>query len=502
MNIQQAKEQISNAMRAYFSKDEFGNYLIPIERQRPVYLLGAPGIGKTAIMAQIARELNVGLVSYSMTHHTRQSAIGLPYIVNKEYKGEEFTVSEYTLSEIIASVYEMIEKSGHDEGILFLDEINCVSETLTPAILQFLQYKIFGKHQIPQGWIVVTAGNPAEYNRSVHDFDIATWDRLKRIDVEPDFEIWKEYALSQGVHPSIITYLEIRPSDFYKIETTVDGKTFVTARGWDDLSQMILLYEMNGIRVDNLLVSQYLQNPEIAKRFAVYYDLFNKYKNDYNVEAILDGCDTQAIADRAEAAAFDERISFIALIVDALNTRMRTHLINAQCNETIFGHLSAIKLEHADADGFLADCRRYCEERAQTMLATINKERSLQAISKDDYISKKRAVEFLESLAFSVEALSFDDARARFYAGLEEEEREEKELSLQLERALAFIEDLFGESQEQLLMITDLSSSAYSMKFINEYGSEGYFKAAKRLQFHERGADMLERIARLEASEG
>ena len=78
MNIKQAKQQIKNAMLAYFTKDEFGNYVIPIEKQRPVFLMGPPGIGKTAIMEQIASELDVGLVSYSMTHHTRQSALGLP----------------------------------------------------------------------------------------------------------------------------------------------------------------------------------------------------------------------------------------------------------------------------------------------------------------------------------------------------------------------------------------------------------------------------------------
>ncbi|MEG0844720.1 MAG: AAA family ATPase, partial [Raoultibacter sp.] len=289
MNIEQAKQQIENAMKAYFTKDEFGNYVIPTERQRPVFLLGAPGIGKTAIMEQIARDLDVGLVSYAMTHHTRQSAIGLPFITTKTYGGTEYEVSEYTMSEIIASVYDAIEQTGKHEGILFLDEINCVSETLTPAILQFLQYKVFGRHQVPAGWIVVTAGNPPEYNRSIHDFDIATWDRLKRIDVEPDFEVWKHYAFNHGVHPAILTYLEIKPGDFYKVETTVEGKSFVTARGWDDLSQMIVLYEHNDLPVDGLLVGQYVQNPQIAKRFAVYYDLFNKYKSDYQVDAILDG---------------------------------------------------------------------------------------------------------------------------------------------------------------------------------------------------------------------
>ena len=54
MNIRDAKDQIKIAMRAYFSKDQFGNYRIPIEKQRPIFLMGPPGIGKTAIMEQIA----------------------------------------------------------------------------------------------------------------------------------------------------------------------------------------------------------------------------------------------------------------------------------------------------------------------------------------------------------------------------------------------------------------------------------------------------------------
>ena len=94
MDIRQAKQQIKNAMLAYFSKDEFGNYRLPTERQRPVFLLGAPGIGKTAIMEQIAQDLDVGFVSYSMTHHTRQSALGLPFIAKKTYDGCEYDVSE------------------------------------------------------------------------------------------------------------------------------------------------------------------------------------------------------------------------------------------------------------------------------------------------------------------------------------------------------------------------------------------------------------------------
>ena len=154
MNIKQAKEQIKNAMTAYFTKDDFGHYVIPLEKQRPIFLMGPPGIGKTAIMEQIAQELGVGLVSYSMTHHTRQSALGLPFIEKKTYGGKEYSVSEYTMSEIIGSVYSLMENTGIREGILFLDEINCVSETLAPMMLQFLQCKTFGNQKLPEGCLI------------------------------------------------------------------------------------------------------------------------------------------------------------------------------------------------------------------------------------------------------------------------------------------------------------------------------------------------------------
>ena len=68
-------------------------------------------------------------------------------------------------------------------------------------------------------------------------------DSLKRIDVEPDFAAWRDFAVETGVHPAVLTYLDIERDHFYRVETTVDGKSFVTARGWDDLSAMMKLYE-------------------------------------------------------------------------------------------------------------------------------------------------------------------------------------------------------------------------------------------------------------------
>ena len=89
MNIREAKDQIKNAITAYLIKDEFCDYKISIEHQRPIFLLGAPGIGKTAIMEQIAQETGLNLISYSMAHQTRESAMGLPNIVTRNWWGEK-----------------------------------------------------------------------------------------------------------------------------------------------------------------------------------------------------------------------------------------------------------------------------------------------------------------------------------------------------------------------------------------------------------------------------
>ena len=395
MNIKQAKEQIQNAITAYFTKDELGCCIIPIERQRPIFLMGPPGIGKTAIMEQVAVELGVGLVSYSMTHHTRQSALGLPFIEKKIYGGREYSVSEYTMSEIIASVYDMMESTGVKEGILFLDEVNCVSETLAPAMLQFLQYKTFGRHRVPDGWVVVTAGNPPEYNNSVREFDIVTWDRLKRVDIEPDYTVWKEYAYKKGVHPAILTYLDIKKDDFYKIETTVDGKSFVTARGWIDLSDMIRLYEQHGISVDEKLIAQYLQNNKIAKSFAIYYDLFKKYRSDYQVDQILAGKASDEIKARAKKAKFDERLALLGLLLDSVTGEMKQVCLAEQAQMELMGILKNVRLEFARSD---TDSTASLQGRIGALKKRIQTGKQASTLSLDAEFACRNAVDALEKM--------------------------------------------------------------------------------------------------------
>ena len=502
MNIKDAKEQIKNAIVAYFTKDEYGEYQIAIEDQRPVFLMGPPGIGKTAIMQQIASELGVGLVSYSMTHHTRQSALGLPYICTKSYGGKEYSVSEYTMSEIIASVYDMMEETGVREGILFLDEINCVSETLAPSMLQFLQYKIFGRHRVPDGWIVVTAGNPPEYNNSVREFDTVTWDRLKRIDIEPDYQIWKEYALDRGVHPSISTYLDIKSKDFYRVETTVEGKTIVTARAWLNLSDMIRLYEQNGIDVDEKMIGQYLQDRKVSKSFANYYDLFRKYKSDYQIDDILRGKAGESIIKRAAAAKYDERLSLLGLILDRVGGDLRRFYYEEQIliqEREIFSRLKA------DLENQSASALQLLDSALQAKQLELETGKRSNSLSDDRRRILHGIINDLGSAVKSVAQAgdpSGDEAfriiRKNFNCRRTDYMNRADDLSSELENMFIFAEEAFRDGHEMLIIVTELTKGFYSAHYISRHGCSKYFQHNKELLFYERQNDILKEIKDIE----
>ncbi|MFQ7552448.1 MAG: AAA family ATPase [Blautia marasmi] len=104
-------------------------------------LIGPPGIGKTAIMEQIAGSLQIGLVAYTITHHTRQSAIGLPVIEKRLFDGKEYTVTEYTMSEIVASVYRCMEQTGCREGSFLLMRSTVSQRRLRPPCCSFFSVR-------------------------------------------------------------------------------------------------------------------------------------------------------------------------------------------------------------------------------------------------------------------------------------------------------------------------------------------------------------------------
>ena len=501
MNILRAKQEIIHTVRAYLAKDGEGNYCIPSVHQRPVLLMGPPGIGKTAIMEQVAAECGIALVSYTITHHTRQSAIGLPYLTKRNYSGKELTITEYTMSEIIASVYDKMEETDLREGILFIDEINCVSETLAPTMLQLLQRKSFGSHFVPEGWIIVAAGNPPEYNNSVRDFDVVTLDRLRRIDVQEDYAVWKKYAYRSRIHPAILSYLDIKKQNFYAFETTVDGQAFVTARGWEDLSQFLLTCEQLDLPVDEPVILEYLQHPRIARDFAAYYDLFCKYQSDYHVEEILSGGLPAAALERLKTAPFDERLSVIGLLIGRLTEAFSTAYYTDMSASRLFEGLKSVKRYLGQQP--LGELLARESDRIRTSLYARQK---AAAVDRREVSALLRAAQQLEDdrAVLSAEAVRSDDdgfvlLSERFQAEVQKMEEQADSASQQLEHAFAFLETAFGKSQELVVFVTELNTNFFSTWFIGQYGSEAYARNNKELMIGKRRQQLLGDIGKIQS---
>ena len=479
MNIKEAKREISNTIKLYLEKDSMGDYIVPVVRQRPVFLVGAPGIGKTAIMEQIAAEMDIALVSYSMTHHTRQSAIGLPYLSEREYAGRKCTISEYSMSEIIASIYEVMAKSGKKEGILFLDEINCVSETLAPSMLLFLQYKRFGNEQVPQGWVVVTAGNPPQFNKSVKEFDVATLDRLKVLSVDADFTVWKEYASSAGLHPAILSFLDLHPDFFYKIMTTVDGKQYITARGWEDLSNAIRGYERNDFEVSSSLIMQYITVPDAARSFSAFYQLFIKYRSNYAIQSSLSGNVSAEIVNKARKAQFDERLSVISLLKDSICDLFSRIVYQEEMLQKTVKLLRIIKSQNTDdvlSSMLSSQCEQIDEELQKKSAAGID-----DSFHKRVLRGTKNLLQDYIALSEKIKMNKFKAIQTNFKKRATAHETDVKAASECLAHSFAFIRDCWKDGQKMVLYVTELTMNRFSRDYIAHWGSEDYYRYNKAL---------------------
>ena len=499
MNIQEAKNQVKYSVSSYLSKDEFGEYKIQVERQRPIFLVGPPGVGKTEIMSQVAEEMDIALVSYSMTHHTRQSAIGLPFIAEHQYGDESYRTTEYTMSEIIASVYDKMEETGKREGILFLDEINCVSETLAPAMLQFLQMKIFGRHRLPEGWVVITAGNPLEYNNSAREFDLATFDRLKRIDVEPELEPWLVYARNNAVHASVLNYLTIKKDDFYSVRLTVDGKLFVTARGWVDLSEMIYLYEQNDIEVNIELVSQYIQDERIARDFTSYYDLFYRYRREYDIAGILAGTGSEQAASKLADAPFDERITVVRLLSDALSSDFRREFVRSKVIDDV---MNRIKLNKDELLGAKLDvAAQILKKTSSEMEKELRESKKAHSVSRMNERIARKSIQTMRDIMHNVMGGIGEPASVitSEMSKLNDERNDlAKSVQQRLRNSFAFIEDTFEGDNEMMIFVRTLSEDRYSAGFLAKHGSEDYSRWSKSLIISDREQELTAEIESLE----
>ena len=472
MNIQQAIEQIIKTVSAYTEKRD-GMAAIPIESQRPIYLYGPPGVGKTAILYQAAQRLGVGIVSYTMTHHTRQSAIGLPELSKRTFAGKEYTVTEYTMSEIIAGVYQHMERTGQDRGILFLDEINCVSETLLPAMLELLQRKRFGEYRVPDGWVIVCAGNPERYNRSAREFDLVTMDRLRLISIDPDAEAWQDYAAARDVDVRVRSYLRLRPDDLCRAE----DMRIVTPRSWTDLSDMM---RASG-ECDELLIRQYLQVSDIADDFIIYAAMCDRVGGKFLLDRALNDADV-----RGDVRFDDVQQALFAamLLADAMCSRARVQ------TERINARRAALYFAEGVAQDGKPNLRKCAEEHLERRINALNVRLSMGALDRTGEARERAAIAAIRDLMKRDPEEMVRAARE----GLNDAQAADEQCALQLTNALSFADHAFSNLHVKCVFLAELERCPDAVSILRRSAGDMYAKMKRETDPDARMRDLKAKI--------
>lgn len=316
-SVNEARQEIKDSIRIYMQKDENGRYILPEYRKNPFYLTGAPGIGKTEMVKQIAQELKLGFFATSVTHHTRNSMLGLPVITEQDWG----KYTEYTMPDILAQI-EKKQLNGEKEGILLIDEFASVSEALVAPMLAFLQSKTVGNHTLPEGWVMILCSNPPEFNETAREFDAAVMDRVRVMNIHYSKEDFLDYGEKHGLHKAVLDFVRQESGNSgYLCQRKNGGSEIVTARGWENLSDCIIGYEKMGKEISERLVYQFIKSEKMTADFCRFYRLDRTLLTKKELDSILNGKGAERCFHKVENYPYAKKIWVLQCLREAVSEK-------------------------------------------------------------------------------------------------------------------------------------------------------------------------------------
>ncbi len=275
----------------------------------------------------------------------------------------------------------------------------------------------------------------------------------------------------------------------------MDGRQFATARGWEDLSELIRVYEDQGKTADRDVVYQYVQHRTAAKDFANYLELYYKYKKDYSVEDILEGKWDAVTVQKIEAAPLDEHLSIVSLLNGKLSG------LFAECfrMDSYVSKLYEYLICYRDSQStmMLEDVLRIAEK-------DLEDQKRAELLTREEEKTMLRVIETLEKFSAELKGelfigdAAFDEVRDMFNRETDALTSMLTQTSAVLENAFRFLEDAFGESQEMVAFVTELNANYYGTWFIRENGCDLYYRYNKGLLFDERQQEIVRQMDEVE----
>ena len=190
---------------------------------QPVFVWGAPGVGKSQVIAQVAREKGLNLVDVRAVLLDPVDLRGLPHI--DENRRACWCPPEFLPAE--------------GDGILFLDELNAAPPLVQAACYQLVLDRRLGEYRLPDGWSIVSAGNRETDRAVTHRMPSALANRFVHLNFDVDAHEWLTWAQEYGIALEVIAFIRFRPGLLHAFDSQKDDKAFPTPRSWEFVSRIM-----------------------------------------------------------------------------------------------------------------------------------------------------------------------------------------------------------------------------------------------------------------------
>jgi len=242
--------------------------LLNVALVRPVFIWGAPGIGKSSIVQSFAESLGLPCVSLLGSQLAPEDIIGVPQIIDGK------------------SVFCPPKNIARDKPYcLFLDELNACSQEVQKAFYSLIHDRRIGEYNLPAGSIVVGAGNRAQDNAIVKTMSSALINRMFHVELIASHRDWLEWAGQNGIHPYILEYIGLRPDHLWQQPPKTE-EPFSTPRSWHMLSDAMYGYGDDITDAQLEILADGCLSPHHATQFRAF---IKQIRNKYALSAIING---------------------------------------------------------------------------------------------------------------------------------------------------------------------------------------------------------------------
>lgn len=242
----------------------------PVLRRRATMLWGTRGVGKSSIVQQVAEEAGVALVDLRLTTIEPVDLRGAIYADDKR-------------GETVWFPPEFLPRDAQSEGILFLDELTAADQRLQISAYSLILDRKVGNYRLPEGWLVVAAGNAAFHGAVSYDMGTALADRMFHFNIQPTVEAFLDYALSHGLAPEVMAFLKVRADrlDDTHAQVAADHLIGASPRGWEDVSSVLQA------DLDDEARRLFVQGRIGAANAAEFFGVLRELREGVNVQALL-----------------------------------------------------------------------------------------------------------------------------------------------------------------------------------------------------------------------